>query len=268
MESTILDSAFKFLNQGWVGIVIGVLTSWILFFKGKRKAMLSAQLSRLTIISPRLDEIPNDVKILYKGSEIKQLNKTNIILWNCGTETLHGASIVEDSPLCISLLNGDNILRFQIVKETRTVNKVRLIALENNNHSINIQFDFLDPNDGVNIEILHDSRIDPDIEGTLRGMPSGITIVNKKSPSSLILKEINNAFSKLVHKIFPIIMGFFGLVLLIIYILLELDQIPGQQVSAHSFENYMLLAIGLLYFITPFVSLWITRKRYPKCLTN
>ena len=269
MEAISVDSIFTLLDHGWVGSLLGIVglaAAFIFYIKSKRTMRLSAYFSHMKIISPQISSVPDDVKILYKSSEIRKLSKTNVILWNSGTETIHGSSVVDDSPLSIEFLKDTTVLRCQIIKETRDVNKASVTT--NSGNGICLNFDFLDANDGVNIEILHDSEIDPTVRGTIKGMPAGITIINKKAPPSLIAKEFSKLFTKFIQKFIPVAMGCFGLLLLALFVLLELDKIPGQKTPSSTSENIPLLALGAMYFLTPVGSYLMTRKRYPKCLNN
>ena len=157
-------------SVGLLGLIVGIFTS----VRAKQKAKLSAMLFQTTVLSPQHDKMPKEVRVFYKDEEINQLFKTNIILWNDGTKTVEGRSIVADHPIRMSFEEDSTILRYQIVKETRDVNKVRLNPVENDNNAINIDFDFLDTKDGVNIEILHNKKHYPIITGVIRGMPLGI----------------------------------------------------------------------------------------------
>lgn len=265
----VVKSAFSFLNQGWVGSTIGlagVIISGILYFRAKRRAKPSVQFSRMTIVSPQSDELPSDVEILYKGSKINQLTKTNIILWNDGTETLHGSSVVEDSPVQICFEEGVTILRHQIVKETRSVNRSRLEPVENQRNAINIKFDYLDPADGINVEILHDSKSDPTVVGAIRGLPSGIRIVNSMPSSTPAVALANRMFKLYGLKFVMILMIAMGGGLLSAGVLDKLGFIEIKPTQTVESETVPLMITGCIYAFFPSVLLWLSRKRYPKKL--
>lgn len=272
MDVVTLESTFIILNQGWVGSAIGltgILLSVLFFRRSKRKAKPSIQFSRITILSPRSEEVPSDVEILYKGNRIEQLFKTNVIFWNDGTETLHGSSLVDDSPIQIAFEEGETILRHQIVKETRPVNRSRLETVEGKSHAVNIQFDYLDPKDGFNIEILHNSKSDPIITGDIRGIPSGIRIVNSiASPSSPFRDYLTGIIKKGGPKVPGIIAALSGIAFVALGVLSKMGSIDIKNVTTAESEANLVMIMGCLYTLGPLLLLWLFRKRYPKALND
>lgn len=272
MESTTVQSTFNFLGQGWVGSAIGLIAtilSIIFYRRSRRRARPSVQLSKMTILSPNGDEIPSDVKILYKGKEISQLSKTNIIFWNDGTETLHGTSVVEDFPIQISFEKGATILRHQIIKETRPVNKSRLEQVDGINYAINIKFDYLDPKDGINVEILHDSKSNPIITGAIRGIPSGIKNIDMSSYSSAAFISkffVSRFFNPFGPKSAMVITVIAGLSILTIGLLSKHYSIGIENFGYSKGDATAMIIFGCIYTLAPMGYFWLVRRRYPKNL--
>lgn len=264
MESSIIEVSCAWLSKGWVGAVIGIFgVLWGIYahLKAYRKARLVAQFSRMTILSPQGDKVPNDVKISFKGEEIYQLSKTNVILWNAGSETVEGSAIVEKSPICITFDKKTRILRSQIVRVTRKVNNASLNYIDGEANKVIVLFDYLDPKDGINIELLHDSKSTPQISGAIRGLPAGIRIV---SLSDFIEKsQANKIFSA---KYFFAISVFVGLIVLGCGILEYLELIGTNEMCFIGKDTKALMVMGGLNIAAPLLYFWLCRKRYPKKL--
>jgi len=83
---------------------------------------------------------------------------------------------VASDPLRVQLEAGTQVLKHTILKETRSVNGVRAECSSHQPHVITVVFDFLDPTDGVTIEVLHSGpRKELRVAGTIKGIPKGIT---------------------------------------------------------------------------------------------
>src|SRR5690554_688789 len=158
------DSVFSFFNQGWVGSligIVGVIFGFIGIFSykiSKSTAKPSFQKSSMRLLGKNEDNLPDDVTVLYKGVEVARLTKTTFIIWNNGTEVLNGEDIVKDDPLRICFDKGSNILSYKILTYTKGVNKFRASKADAHPEELLIDFLYLDPNDGVVIELLHDSE--------------------------------------------------------------------------------------------------------------
>ncbi len=266
MYSAITNLLCTFFNQGWVGSFIGIfgiILAIYFYVKSQRSIRLSAQISRLTIIGQHVTNVPQDVKITYKGGEIQQLSKTNVILWNDGTETINGTSIVESAPICIFFDKKTTILRSQIVKESRKVNNAHSNLIDGDSKKVKVTFDFLDPKDGINIEILHDSKSIPQISGTVRGLPSGIKIVSatnlfEKTPTTKVLAP------KFVLGLSALI----GFAFFTCGFLEYLNIIHTEQICFVKKDATGMMLGGSLYVIAPLLYFWFSRARYPRKLKD
>ncbi len=241
---------FKILNQGWVGVTIGILGiifSYITYRTSKIGPRLVYQFKSLEIIGG-LKSFPNELEIVYKGKSVPRVTKTNIIIWNSGTKTIEGSNIITEDPLKFVFNNDAKILRIIVVKKKRNIINLDITQNDKEPNIAYFSFNFLDPKDGVVIEILH-TDIDhyPKIKGTIMGIPKGF---KKYGTNKLYISN------KL--KVFIIILTILGIIssTLVLYY----DILLGRPYIIPTIQLILLLSLGI-----PF---WQTRRKYPKELED
>jgi len=249
----------EFLNQGWVGSligIIGIVIGYILYRASLIGPRPVFQYRSINLIEKEKQALPSDVEIFFRGKKVSRLTKTYIIFWNSGKSTLYGKDIVDDDPLRFSFGKDAEILMARILKITKKMNKFEARINPKSPNEVIINFDYLDPNDGAVIEILHTSiQRTPECKGTIRGVPKGILNWGR-FPYDVFLRRpmLRKAFSVLFFLLF-----FFGIGIFFVGIL------------DHESE---LVILGLLYLISlcllyliPASPLCIYRRRYPKSLS-
>ena len=274
-----LQELFNFFNQGWVGSligVVGVLIGAIGIFSykiSKSRAKPSFQKSSLRLLGRDEDNLPEDVTVLFKGQEVDRLTKTQLIIWNNGTEVLNGEDIVSDDPLRIAFTEGTNILSYKILKTTRDVNKFSIKKDEDKPSQLFISFSYLDPSDGITLELLHDSSERyPNILGTIKGIPKGfddlgrvilnfVPAKNTKAKNPLLFLSRK---PKLVLSV-AILLGL-SMVLLGFLPQETRDIILSNNVDDSFDQSIVFIIAGILYTAMRLSLLWLRRKRYPKLL--
>src|SRR5208282_4573761 len=117
-----------------------------------RPVYLKRSLRLIGIPDSRLTE---DVEVLFKGQRVDRLTKTQIMLWNSGNQIVRGEDIVAADPLRFQFSEDAVVLDSKIIRYTREV------STTNDSQRPNcafLTFDYLDPQDGAIIEILHTAR--------------------------------------------------------------------------------------------------------------
>ncbi|MEK4732817.1 hypothetical protein [Paenibacillus sp. FSL L8-0641] len=159
------------LNQGWFGILVGLIATIIVYLRGKIGARLDYQMGKLKIVGKE-NLIAPGIEIKYDGVSIESLVQTQIIIWNSGNATINGKEIVNDDRLRFAFEKNE-ILSCSVVLFSRGINKFCVSRDEDSKKKIFIDFDFLDPKDGAVIEVLHKGEGNesyPVLEGTIKGM--------------------------------------------------------------------------------------------------
>jgi hypothetical protein len=147
-----INIILNFINQGWVGILIGFLIAVIFYKLSNRKPIPSYQKHSLNIIKKNEIELSNNIKILYDNKEIENLTKTQVVFWNNGSDTLKIEDLVKDDPLLFEFSKNSIILSSKIIKHSRDINKVTITTSSKDKNIAHFSFDFLDTKDGVIFE--------------------------------------------------------------------------------------------------------------------
>lgn len=270
-----MSQVLSFINQGWVGSIIGLVgiligISGIFFFRAaKTKPRPVFQVDTLRLIENRGHELPDEVSISYRGAPVQRLTKTNLIFWNAGADTLRWSDVVSTDPLRMVFDKGSEILRADIVKTTRDINVCKLVIDQSEKNSLQLEFDFLDPGDGASIEILHTSKSRaPTFLGSIRGVPEGVinwgrilTSQRGSPPLPRILRAPKPIF------IIGIVLGLFIIVFGLISdtTLVKLSEDIATN-DKGVFLKYFFIVLGIIYAALPAFLLWSGRKRFPKSL--
>lgn len=260
------------LSKGWVGSLIGLaglIAAGILYLRSREKNTLAFQYSTLQLLGGDESALPDEVTISYKDREVPRVSSTKLYLWNAGTETIRGEDLVAADPLRITFPEGTVLLRMQKMAETRDVIGFHVREDEGPTHEAPCHFDFLDPGDGVTLEILNTSgSAEPKLEGTIRGIPDGPQnwgVAAEKQPSPL-----PGNFSKRGVYWLGVVAG----ILFVLYGLLRPEiaewfpSLIDPSSDAGNSIAWQYLAVGGLYMIPPASILWMRRRRFPSDLAD
>jgi hypothetical protein len=171
-----LDSVISFLNQGWVGALIGALgISFALYQIFRRSdAKPVFQYSGQKLISSSGGLLPNEVSVRFNGEIVPRISLTYLAFWNHGQATIRGIDIADSHPLTFSFKTGQ-ILKIEVVKVTRGAIEASAYISADDPSRLHTKFSFLDANDGFMLKILHTAdETKPVFEGTIMGVPQGV----------------------------------------------------------------------------------------------
>lgn len=273
-----MQELISFFNQGWVGSLlgfVGIIVGALGIFSYKISKSIAKpcfQILSLRLLGRNEDNLPKEVTVLFKGKEVDRLTKTTLILWNNGTEVLDGKDVIPSDPIQIAFDTDDNILSYKILKRTKEVNNFRLIKSEEHPHQIMVNFDYLDPNDGVVLEMLHNSKKRyPKITGTIKGLPKGLLDLGTVYPSKQY-KSKSPLVTLLNHRKKIYGSAIFVGLSMVIFGFLPQELRENIFNSLRKSDDTMLtepiffVVFGLLYASMPVFFLWSRRKKYPKQL--
>jgi multisubunit Na+/H+ antiporter MnhG subunit len=156
--------------------VIGLLTGYI-FYKWS-----------LRVKEPRVSQKTNNLirdyiakfdglEILYKGAKIQNLTVTKILFWNEGSETIDKQDLTNADPLRITVDDGYIILDYRIISCNNEASKFNCVLSEDKS-SLLIEFDYIDRNQGLVVQVVHTGINQSDIWVT--GVIKGAVLKYKK----------------------------------------------------------------------------------------
>ncbi|MGB8217597.1 MAG: hypothetical protein WCE94_09895 [Candidatus Methanoperedens sp.] len=154
---------------GFIITIISLLLAVIFYIKGKKVKLPYYAVNSHNIVRDLVSRI-DDLDILYHGEPIENLTATKIAFWNAGNDTINGQDIARADPLTVIANEGYKILDAKIVSVINTANQFSITSPAGE-RSININFDYLDQNEGAIIQLLHTGKSGKDIEihGRIKG---------------------------------------------------------------------------------------------------
>lgn len=273
-----MDFLYELLNQGWVGTTIGILGILIALYTYKSSKIgprLVYQWESTKIIG-RNEITPEDITIYYRGIKVPRIIKTTIVIWNSGTMIIDGKNIVGNDPLRLEVSEKEEIIRASILKRTKEVNQFKIIFDIEKSNILYLDFEYFDPQDGVNIEILHtDAKKYPEFKGSIKGMPRGAINWGKGSVNDSFVSKLLSIYNPITlvrSKTFLWTMLIVGISLSGFSIVIPnyFEEFAKKIVEAdHNSKGSIFVLtfiLGAIYSMLPLQIFWVNRKRYPKSL--
>jgi hypothetical protein len=109
------------------------------------------------------------------------ISRTRVAFWNERGDTVRGKDIVDSDPLRIKVAEGDSVLQSRTICVSRKVTGLTTDIAQGEQSSVLLSFDFLDAGDGGIFEVIHQSTVEPDLVGTIRG-----TVIHKAGEADLM----------------------------------------------------------------------------------
>jgi len=223
----------------------------------------------LNLIRLNKNNMPSEITAFYKGHSLTNLNKTTIIIWNNGNDILDKTSLLDSDPIKILLKDGCNIFNYEIIRQTNKYNNLQVGRVEGKLNELLLSFEYLDPQDGVTIEILHDSTDKyPTISGTIKGIPKGFENYGTIRKYIGEMKLFNAVYGVKVIYI-AYISAFIGALMMIAGIIIPIDQSkhPIVKIDEIIFNNPIFsIIMGVFYILPSLYIIWSKRTKYPKSL--
>lgn len=198
---------------GVVGTVYTIYSSR----RNQRKKLLVYEISEpLALAQAYSPEGDYKLSVLFerKGSaaeKIESVFTTFLKFANLGKEPIRGSDIAKSNPIKVNI-KGVRTLDIQVAGNTRKVNNVSLKnqVMRNEITSVDVNFEFLDYQDGALIKILSvgdESEIS--LTGDIIGMPEGIKNIDEIKPRINIVENIVSGWVVLGAEIAGLILSGF-----------------------------------------------------------
>lgn len=272
-----IQQFIDFISKPWLGSILGVIglaAAIVFYLRSRKRTRLAFQHDEVSVVGGGSAIFPSELEIRFADEIVPRVTSDRIVFWNAGNTTIGGSQIVDSDPLRIKLPAGESILKASVIKVSREVNSCKVVPTAQSGSSANIEFDFLDPGDGLSFEILHTgARHAAELVGTVRGMPSGIVDYGRLSWfSDRRLSNLPFPFSSIGRRIplfvtlaFGIGMIAFGLFRPQIEEWSE-SRKPETEEPTEPFPSWLIVVGGVVYAGMPAAMLWMRRRRYPSVL--
>ncbi len=270
-----MSDILQLLSKPWIGSalgIVGILAAIVFYTRSRRISRLSFQKDEVAIIGGSGAAFPEEVQITFGDARVDRVTATRYVVWNSGNTTLSGTQIVDADPLRLELESSNKVLKAEILRASRSVNAVTLRAHDTRVSTVDIGFDYLDPNDGFTLEVIHSGpKFDLHLCGTLRGLPDGVTNCGRSAwyfdrrlrqmpfPFGMSMKLV--IWTSLVFGCLVTVIGLMTPLLLHWF-----PSLAERRASEPASMRWPILFAGVTYIILPVLLLWLKRRRYPACL--
>lgn len=253
MLNTIVETLKPF-NEiiGVAGIIIGAY----LYFKAKREKRPCYICVTYPLIEGMVGALP-EIRVLYGDKSVERVTVSRFYFWNAGKETIRKTDITPAAPLSIRLAVEGEILDAQIIHQTEPACMCRLgekVISPESPTLLPISFDYLDHNDGLIIQIVHNgpSNIKTSMSGKIIGAKKIDAVMWHERPwpknNNLDLdSSITNSRSIMFFGSL-----FFGL---IAYAVLDTKILKG---IANTLDWFVFVIFGLISALCLFISTEVT----------
>ncbi|MFT3911426.1 MAG: hypothetical protein QM737_18530 [Ferruginibacter sp.] len=163
----------KWLNDNqWLNLIflvlaiLSIILSFYLFIKSKKKKRPQYSKRSINVISDKIQSV-GDIKISYQGKNVNNLTVTKIVIFNSGNETINNDDQAASDKLRIIASDGVELLGTEVLFMSSSANNINFTI---NDNVVDLQFDYLDPNQGFIIKIIHSGKNSSalDVKGTFK----------------------------------------------------------------------------------------------------
>lgn len=258
-----MESIIDFFSKPWVGNILGLLgigAAVYFYLRSRRVSRLAFQKDGITLVGGKQSAFPDEVSIHFEGDMVEQVTRSRFVIWNAGNTTLDGKHVAESDPLRLELKGGAQFLKLDVLRTSREVNKFTVAPRSGNSKILDAKFDYLDPGDGITIEILHSgSRSDLSLHGTIRGLPQGISDFGRVSWYQ----------DRPDRRIFVPVLLFCGGGAMVVVGLMRptlSEWFPKLTEVDPTKPEWGVFSAGVLYISLSILAMWVRRRRYPPTL--
>lgn len=268
-----IESTLSFLSPGWVGSLIGLaglLAALIAYLCSRKRTSLSFAYLGDHLLGSDSASLPQGISVQYQGVDIPRLTRSIIVLWNNGENTILGSDVVEADQLRFCVGSDGELLSTSILKATRSVNdfKIKSPSAHAPNEAV-VDFNYFDSGDGVVVEILHTSKSrQPDIKGTLRGLPNGLKSVGRMTriPSPVKRSGPSRVFAIIAPNITTWVPILGGAAFILFAVFASPETLNAVLTFNLEQSNNAVMLMGGIYVIMGLISLYMFRRKHPKTL--
>jgi hypothetical protein len=176
----------------WLGIA-GLAAAPIGVAAGVRYGRRRARLVFVQRGNVIVEQPNDDITVHWRGHPVPRVSRTNITVWNAGTETIEGTAVVPNYPLRFSFSGDAEVLSIRMGGRTNDENAFKAEHDPDCTGAVRITFDYLDARQGARFEVLHTSD-DPEAvpSGTIKGVERTledrtIRVDNPQSPDFTLI---------------------------------------------------------------------------------
>lgn len=147
----------------FIAAIISIIIPLFNYFSSKKKKPRYV-IKTLNLIDNTLLR-DKELRVLCCNKEVQNLSVTRFLLWNKGKKAIYKNDLPSKEPFKINIKDNYKIYQVQILKENNFSNNFK-VTLSPDKQSVVIDFEFIEHNDGINLQILHSGKSSSDFELT------------------------------------------------------------------------------------------------------
>lgn len=140
--------------------VISLVVAFVFYRRSRRDKQPCYAIYRQAVIENRKSILPG-LSVLYNDEKQQFITVANIAFWNAGNETIRAADIATADPLRITVPDDVRVLSAELRKYSDDANQCGIADPEvtkDGSTDIRITFDFLDKENGMLVQIVHNGE--------------------------------------------------------------------------------------------------------------
>lgn len=141
--------------------IVGLVLSYYFYRKSTRHSSATYAVRTINLIAQGAKKL-SGIDVMYGLDSVRSLSISKIALWNSGSDTINADSIAKNNTLRVEAASGVEILGADILFEKNPSNDF-CITLEDDRHTLQIDFDYFDRDEGVVIQLYHTGRNSSDV---------------------------------------------------------------------------------------------------------
>ena len=199
------------------------------------------------------------IRIMYNEEEVPNLSSTEFIFWNRGKDAIRSTDVASKNPIKITISDEYRILDAFIEKFTNEDNNFTIVK-KDEDHSVLINFEFMEHNDGVTLRLTHTAPDNSHFKVTGKVI-SGTKIELDRSvrASATLSLLFGNKHQRRDFNFYKWIMFFSGVIMMFLPSLFLKDESGIVKYLIYAF----FIVVGLFYI---YHSLFVLKNRIPSKL--
>lgn len=246
------------IETSYILYIITFITTIIIYVKSRTIKQSVYTLISYTIINQKICEFLPNFQISYRKSKVNNLIVCLIAFWNNGNKTIDKTDIPDGDPLRINIPDDVKVLEKSIIISNNQANRFSID--DDYNKSIKIDFDYLDPNEGAMIKLIHNGSTSKDIfvKGKIKGASEPNYIDLNEGNLNLTIDFSSFKFSLKIRRNF---IGFVFIFLSLSFILISLFSIIYlKQSSIALWFNVFFYSYAIYYSYQKYLKIKIPKE--------
>jgi len=147
------------------------------------------------LVTEEITSFPQ-LEVSFKGQRVQRFTWARVAFWNGGRSTLKRGDVAKKAPIHIKLAEGALLMGAALESATDESNEV---TVKRNGNTVEIDFEYLDPQQGAIVALAHDGAAKHPIE--VLGRVHGSPLIDDDKKRERIMKYIERVLSVMMDPV-------------------------------------------------------------------